>query len=714
MNKVSTIKITLQSDLCVGSGYSYAGVIDSDVTSDHYGFPYIPARRLKGCMKEAAEMIRVVLGQDTITELFGDRGQKAPGRLTIGNARIANYAALTAAAGTPAFRKAYTKDAILQQFSTVRAQTMILPDGTAKENTLRFIRVINQATPLAQSDQPQDLTFYAEVRYPAEYENDLAMIAQATRSIGMNRNRGLGNVHCELDVKGARTTAPVAAPVGADDAQVEIRYTLINEEPLMISQDSDNVSETYIPGRMILGALAANYLSGPDAQAEDAAFRDLFLDGSRTQFLNAYITDARGARCIPAPGYIHRLKKTRHLVNYERVYEAPKAKDAGVDPADLSEYRVDGGNQPKRLKGQYCSIDAQHTIQVQETERQLVYHHRHKHGDDDVQLYSHLEVSEGQRFAGIIRTSTQYQDLVIALLEQGIHIGKSRGAQYGKCVVEITGKEPQAADRVQVHKGDEILISFSAPAVFTENGQETVDYRAVYDQVAADLHIDDKVDAAEREPDGQNPFGIIETRMIYGYQSVWNLRRTPVAAVAEGSVLVYRMAADAEIDRHALVGTMHLEGYGEIHVENMADMPYRLRETKEGDMDSASTVAADQLPIELQMLVGRIERRRRIDEHMTQIRSDEVQRILAPITAAALGRITLMLREAREFSKDPMEQYQNYLDRIHSIKTKDLAERAERYARHCNPQHLGDLRDAWSLIGLEGLTCQKYNKKGEA
>ena len=97
MNKMAVVRITLQSDLCVGSGYSYAGVIDSDVTSDRYGIPYIPARRLKGCMREAAEMISAVLQPDAISNLFGKRGQKMPGKLYIENARIKNYASIISA-----------------------------------------------------------------------------------------------------------------------------------------------------------------------------------------------------------------------------------------------------------------------------------------------------------------------------------------------------------------------------------------------------------------------------------------------------------------------------------------------------------------------------------------------------------------------------------------------------------------------------------------
>ena len=51
------LKITLKSDLCVGSGYSFAGIIDSDICYDDCGFPYIPAKRIKGCLREAYETL---------------------------------------------------------------------------------------------------------------------------------------------------------------------------------------------------------------------------------------------------------------------------------------------------------------------------------------------------------------------------------------------------------------------------------------------------------------------------------------------------------------------------------------------------------------------------------------------------------------------------------------------------------------------------------
>ena len=46
--------IKLLSDLCTYSGESYNSMVDTDVVYDKYGIPYIPAKRIKGCIREAA------------------------------------------------------------------------------------------------------------------------------------------------------------------------------------------------------------------------------------------------------------------------------------------------------------------------------------------------------------------------------------------------------------------------------------------------------------------------------------------------------------------------------------------------------------------------------------------------------------------------------------------------------------------------------------
>lgn len=796
MNKrATTIEITLQSDLCAGSGYSYAGVIDSDVESDQYGFPFIPARRLKGCLREAAELIRVILrtendperDKEVIQELFGERGKDAPGGLFIENARIENYTALVEEAGRTSFVVDYSKENVLQQFTSVRAQTRIDREGIVMDNTLRFTRVVNRISPLTQ----KALRFTAPVTYPAEYEEDLRQIVRATKHIGMDRNRGLGNVCCKLVLPSQVKDDSPIKEAGNGTEVWEIRYEIANQSPLMISQGSDNVSESYIPGRMVLGALATRYLDCKSAgsknkearnkAADDKEFRELFLNGKTTQFLNAYIAENhdpdhpdRVERCIPVPGYINRLKKSKNLVNYELVHKAPdqdkvqnnsQNKDLRVDAEDLAAYGVKGGNQPKKLSGKYCTIsdEAKPAIRIRETDRQLTYHHGNR-GKDNAQLYSHLEIAGGQRFIGVIRTTAAYKDLVVSLLEMDDHvlwIGKSRSAQYGKCSVRnITAarleNKPLTIDENQ---GDEtILVSFSAPAVFTDDeGREIVDYKNVYKLVAKELGIADSVGAAYCDPDRQNPgnkddvsldpFGIIDTKLIYGYQSVWNLRRTPVPAIAEGSVLAYRVQSGSTIERTQMVGERQLEGCGEIHVETMSRLDYRLEDGDKKDQEGLVVGKRDDgtdHPSKsdhydyLKPLVTRMEIAGKLPKALEAKREDAVQSVLSKLSASELGRVTLMLRESRdavtmipqsntelrEVTELLMEarrnaapwdvQFVDFVKRIETIKTKGTRNKALDYAGKCDPSHLDkDMQDLWWRIAMEGLTCQKYRKKLE-
>lgn len=51
----SQIRIELLSDLCAADGNGYNSSVDVDVCHDDCGLPYIPAKRLKGCLRECAQ-----------------------------------------------------------------------------------------------------------------------------------------------------------------------------------------------------------------------------------------------------------------------------------------------------------------------------------------------------------------------------------------------------------------------------------------------------------------------------------------------------------------------------------------------------------------------------------------------------------------------------------------------------------------------------------
>ena len=50
--------ITLRSDLCPGNGESLGNRVDAEICTDAVGLPVLPARRLKGVLRQSADFLR--------------------------------------------------------------------------------------------------------------------------------------------------------------------------------------------------------------------------------------------------------------------------------------------------------------------------------------------------------------------------------------------------------------------------------------------------------------------------------------------------------------------------------------------------------------------------------------------------------------------------------------------------------------------------------
>ena len=76
------IKLELLSDLCTSSGDTVSGIIDTEVCYDENGIVYIPAKRVKGCLREAALELKDALGnefdEETFINSFGRAGDDNP------------------------------------------------------------------------------------------------------------------------------------------------------------------------------------------------------------------------------------------------------------------------------------------------------------------------------------------------------------------------------------------------------------------------------------------------------------------------------------------------------------------------------------------------------------------------------------------------------------------------------------------------------------
>ena len=201
------IKIELLSDLCTYSGETYNSTVDTDVVYDQYGIPYIPAKRLKGCLREACiELVDFeIMKDEEFKKLFGYEGSNQSA-FSLSNAYLLNYDSMVCELKNAKEKETITAQKVLDLFTYTRYQTAVnLEDGTAQKNSLRAMRVVKKG-----------LIFEAELNWnhlnvnvdSTEY-GILKKAASIVKHIGCGRTRGLGLVDIKLDATESKETDKV-------------------------------------------------------------------------------------------------------------------------------------------------------------------------------------------------------------------------------------------------------------------------------------------------------------------------------------------------------------------------------------------------------------------------------------------------------------------------------------------------------------------------
>lgn len=642
--KRGILKITLKSDLCVASGYSHEGMVDVDVCYNNNGIPFIAGRRLKGCLKAAGELI----GLDNINELFGEGGNSGVRGIIVGNAVPENTDKLNKElsrlkAGKNEFAAYLTRQKVLEQFTRIKAQTEIDDNGVAKTNSLRYIRVVNQYSPFTG----QELNFFADIEFDCDKET-VERLALALRNIGMDRNRGLGSVRCEL-IRVETIEAVKTAHTASDDTLIKLDYVIQNVQPLMMSSGADSRTERYISGQSVLGFLAGRYLAHEGNSAEDELFKDMFIRGE-VKFSNLYISDYEKDKIYkynPAPSFVNRLKKTKVFVN------VAKPKDIISD-----KYNEAGGNQPKKLKGQFVYFDETGKIAVKEPEIEIVYHHskarvyedsRNQKNEKDGILYSLEVLEEGQFFAGSIVAKKKYTDILKALMENGsFRFGKSKSAQYGECRLVSDIKEERYTYKEELKAGEKVLAVLESDGIFySDNGCYTTRAEDVKKAVAGALGI-------EYEDTEENVF--LQSKSVYGYNTLWNLKKPDYPAIAAGSAIEYTVSKDCSVTTE-YVGTKQLEGYGKVKLYHMDKMQYAIEEAAVSGTEACELKEAKDILIKILF-----------EKLLDSIRAGVYDIGRQNLKSSKIGRLTLMLNEAISQGED--KAYSDFISRVDSMKDK--------------------------------------------
>ena len=710
---MSYIEIKLRSDLCAGNGESSGNSIDRDICMDDTGLPLIPGKRLRGCMRQAAETLNRLddscLKEDIIIDLFGDEYGKE-GLLKVGNAYPVGYEEMHSWLKKQKSKdiKFYNSD-IISLFCYTRGQTR-LEEGVKVDNTLRFTRVLSHYDPLPDSNS-DELVFRANIAYEGQDKENikehLKKICAATRNIGSSRNRGLGYVsisYHEEDVKSSVKIDRSAFDAENKKKKYVLGYRICLDSPVTLPTCDE--PDTMIPARSVIGCLASYYLK--TAQA-DNVFRDLFLNG-KTQW-SALTPVIKDEISVPTPLYLMKLKNDKgRIINSLTI--------TGNDWKRMK---------PKTLEGSYTSI-SENGYKLGYPGIHTQYHNRvTQRGDKGKMLYMQDSLDEGLIYGGEVVVNAEYVETVCELLENAVfRFGRSRSAQYAECSL-LSGKlEKQDEEQVLKANSGEVIVAVLESDMVLDDGC----YAPVIEKIRK--LISDKFKISDKQPEGYEDSVIYKT--ISGYQSRWNMQKPHISAIGGGSYLCFE-AGEKDINRIMYVGEYLQEGFGKCRMYTLKELTgINLPEkTSPVDIKTADPEGKTARRLEAALLEKyAVEKIKEYAEGKWKVIRQEVKssnKTASDMKQYPIGRLRAMLRDAVSI--------EDLKKRINDMKESDLSsERLQSRKEVClklvntvygsggtewmNDLKLDDnpiakelIRSRWKII-LENILHHAHYDRGEA
>lgn len=637
MNKL--LKITLMSDLCAATGQHYAAMIDLDTAIDEYGVPFIPSRRLKGCMREIAQYF---IDDEKINLIFGKPGQSDSGTLHISDAKIKNHDDFI---NIPA-------EKVADYFCSARGETAIEND-TAKENSLRYIRVVNQHD--KHSKKP--LEFFAKIEFDESVSDEMFKIVKALRNIGYHRNRGLGAVKCELIDD--ENVSFESDSINNDSEYYTVNLTVKNIGDLMLPCNDSEHSSDYISGSMLLGSLAGKYVK----KYGDEGFNDIFYSKD-VVFSNLYpsFKDCIETKCTyfstyPAPRFLAKVKA------------ASADEDKGIKNIIG---KTGDGKQYKPLKSGYIN----ETYGCIKPDRKIVYHNSNVKSKEQ-NLFMQYCISDGQYFSGSITATGEKIRKIIDLLSDGVlYFGRSKTVQYARCeVCEITVNPCQNTTVTLKAGSTAAFVLESDTALLNEDGAFTTD-------------LFDLCKALDIAPECLSDETAIASKIISGYNSKWNMKKPHIAMLSAGSCIVFHVADEIKTEEYRYIGEKNNEGFGKIHVITDADKLSVGNKKPVSESIGANSIFEEAYRFE------------KCREHAVEFAHS------INLNSSQIGRLVLMANESKD--------YDDFKQRIDSIKSTEFKNKAIKYFGKDSAEI--DKNADWKFTSefiLTALTVRKYQLRKE-
>lgn len=193
--KKYTLRITLLSDTLIGHAEGFGAAIDKDSVFDEVGLPFIPGKRIKGLLREQADLLDKHRTPSNYERSFSDIVFGLSGKtetnsesMTVSNFTLPEYKKNRSTLAYLIEKNEVSRSEIQEYFTSLRMMTSIDENGIAKPTSLRTFRVLKKG-----------LVFQGEISFEERYAGDLQKVVALTRRLGSSRNRGLGHITCSLE-----------------------------------------------------------------------------------------------------------------------------------------------------------------------------------------------------------------------------------------------------------------------------------------------------------------------------------------------------------------------------------------------------------------------------------------------------------------------------------------------------------------------------------
>lgn len=524
------ISIKLLSDLCCYSGEVYNTTVDTDVVYDDYGLPYIPAKRLKGCIREAALELYEMGLMPHYNAIFGKEGSDASA-FTISNARVENYDAKVKELKQFEKTDFVNQQNVLSLYTYLRTQTAVDTNtGTAIENSLRTLRVLNKG-----------LIFYADVDlenkdYVEEFKNAVSMV----KHMGVSRTRGLGLVELKIKNNLSASVKHVLFKENELKDENKISYTIHLNSPLICKSAQGNQAKTedYIAGSKVLGLIARSMGSG----AYQKIMNDIVVS-------NAYVS-LNGNRSLPGRNSLQKIKNQSYV-------------DGKMDIVDMMYFKNDNDKEQRTPANIDYMTEKNEVLSVEE---QISYHHQ-RPSDKSIgratsregQFYQLASICESQTFKGWIyanrETAKQIMNAVSKLGQ--VRMGYGRNSEFGQIDFTLDSVKDATSKDTLIHDAD--LLLASDVILYNDNGMLVADVNVLKDYLNAYFGVDDiEIDT---------PF--ISYNTIGGFNVTWKRKKQIFSALAKASCMKIHSDTGfkASYNHSYFIGERVSEGFGEIVLE---------------------------------------------------------------------------------------------------------------------------------------------------